>query len=174
MIPPSPFAPAPLSFLSAAAGYRVGDHDDRPWGRYVVTACGLSAAGEEFCEKKITIAPLQVLSLQSHELRRETWRVRRGALTALCDGKRIEVLSGETIRIPKGSVHCMANLGDEDCVVEERQEGVCREEDIRRYMDVYQRDTETLEAAAENLVAYRAIINDINKIKATKKNAVPY
>lgn len=167
----------PPSFLATTAGYKIGDRDERPWGHYVVTACGRTPNGDEFCEKKITIEPLQALSLQSHALRSEIWRVRRGVLTALRDGQRLEVLSGETIHIPTGSLHCMANLGEEDCIVEERQEGVCREEDIRRYMDVYQRGTDALEAtpdALDSFAAYRAVVEDINKIKATKKNAVPY
>jgi mannose-6-phosphate isomerase-like protein (cupin superfamily) len=161
----------------ASGNYRVGDRDDRPWGHYVVTAVGHDTSGEEFCEKKITIDPLQILSLQSHRQRRETWTVRRGHLTALKEGQRVELSSGESIHIPAGAIHCMANLGDEDCIVEERQEGICREEDVQRFMDVYRRDTETLEAsptAVESFAIYRDVIIDINRIRANKKHGVPY
>lgn len=155
--------------------YKIGDRDDRPWGHYVVTGAGVDVRGEEYCEKTITVRPGQVLSLQSHDLRRETWTVRRGTLTALRDGERIEVLPRENVHIPKGSVHCMANLGEEDCIVEERQEGVCREEDIKRYMDAYHRSTEALyPVPAESFTAYRAILADIKKIRVNRTKGAPY
>ena len=166
----------PLPSDATPVIYQVGDRGDRPWGHYIVTDTGIAAGGEEYCEKTITIRPLQILSLQSHQLRRETWTVKRGILTVLVDGQRIDLLSGESLHIPVGSIHCMANLGDEDCIIKERQEGICREEDIRRYMDVYRRDTETLAspAAAESFTAYRAILVDINKIRMSKKHGTPY
>jgi mannose-6-phosphate isomerase-like protein (cupin superfamily) len=156
--------------------YQVGERGDRPWGHYIVTDTGKTADGEEFCEKSITIRPLQILSLQSHQLRRETWTVKRGVLTVLLDGQRIDLLSGEALHIPVGSIHCMANLGDEDCIVQERQEGICREADIKRFMDVYRRDTENLASpvATESFTAYRTILVDINKIRMSKKNGTPY
>jgi hypothetical protein len=94
----------------------------------------------------------------------------------LLDGRRLEVLPREALHIPIGSLHCMANLDEEDCIVEERQEGVCREEDIKRYMDAYQRDTEALAspAAGESFAAYRAILSDIRKISANRMQGVPY
>lgn len=165
-------SPAAVNKMSV---YKIGDRDDRPWGHYVVTGAGVDARGEEYCEKSIVVRPGQILSLQSHELRRETWTVKRGLLTALRDGERIEVLSGETIHIPTGSIHCMANLGEEDCIVEERQEGICREEDIRRYMDIYRRGTEALSPVpAESFTAYRAILADIKKIRVNRTKGAPY
>jgi mannose-6-phosphate isomerase len=156
--------------------YQTGDRKDRPWGNYIVVDTGVAADGEEYCRKTLTIEPLQILSLQSHKFRRETWVVKRGILTALNDGKRLELYPGESIRIAAGSIHSMANTGDDACVVEELQEGICREDDIRRYMDVYQRGTETLASpqAAESFTTYREILIDINKIKLTKKYGTPY
>lgn len=156
--------------------YQTGDKETRPWGHYAVIDTGIGANGEEYCKKVITIEPLQILSLQSHRLRRETWVVKKGILTALKDGERLELHPGESIQIPADSIHCMANTNDDDCVVEELQEGICREDDIRRYMDVYQRSTENLSSprAAESFAAYRGILIDINKIKVSKKNGVPY
>jgi mannose-6-phosphate isomerase-like protein (cupin superfamily) len=165
------------SHISEKPAYQVGDRDDRPWGHYVVTSIGTNADGEEYCEKIITVKPLQVLSLQSHDLRRETWTVKKGTLTALCGGRRLEALTRETLHIPAGAVHCMANLGEEDCVVVERQEGICREGDIRRYMDVYRRGTEGSDSpavSAENFTAYRIILSDIKKIHANRMKGVPY
>jgi len=134
------------SFESASnnngmAEYKVGDGDTRPWGQYVVTAVGENDGGEEFCEKKITVNPGQILSLQSHEQRREYWRVDAGTLTVLLDGERLVLEAGQDVEIPLQGIHCMANLSGTPCVVFERQEGVCREEDIKRYVDSYGRGT---------------------------------
>ena len=130
--------------------YKVGDGDTRPWGRYTVTAVGHNDVGEEFCEKEIIVSPGQVLSLQSHDLRRERWRVTEGALTVIVDDTQTTLQAGETIDVPQGAVHCMANLSNAPCTVHELQQGQCREEDIIRYMDAYGR------AAAENDAEKRA------------------
>ncbi|MBI3441827.1 MAG: phosphomannose isomerase type II C-terminal cupin domain [Proteobacteria bacterium] len=121
------------------ATYKVGDRDQRPWGSYVVTGVGYNEAGEEYCEKEITVHFGQILSLQSHEMRREIWIVKQGTLTALLDGQSVKLSSGGIVQIPQKSIHCMANLGTENCVVYERQEGIYREEDIQRYADAYGR-----------------------------------
>lgn len=147
----------------APRAYRVDDQDARPWGHYIVTAVGRTPEGEEYCEKQIVIKPWNMLSLQSHELRREVWTVIKGTLTALVDGCRIEAGPGETIEIPQRSVHCMANLTDEACIVHERQTGVCREEDIRRYVDAYNRSTETSPLAATSVALYGQMLLEIGK-----------
>lgn len=155
-------APLPLK-ADAAQEYHAGDQDTRPWGHYIVTAVGRTPEGEEYCEKEITVKPWNILSLQSHELRRETWTVKRGTLTALVDGCRIELRPGESVEIPQKSIHCMANLSDEDCVVHERQTGTCRESDIRRYIDAYNRATEAAPATMEgtSVILYRDILTEI-------------
>jgi mannose-6-phosphate isomerase len=154
--------------------YRVGSKSDRPWGHYIVTDAGVAANGEEYCKKTVTIEPLQMLSLQSHRLRRETWVVKKGTLTVLKDGKRMELRPGESVHIPTGSIHCMANTGEDNCVVDETQEGICRENDIRRYMDVYHRNTETLISphAPESFMGYREILIEINKIRVNRKHGI--
>lgn len=149
---------APASTLAA---YKVGDHDTRPWGSYAVIALGTNENGEEFCEKEIVVNPQQILSLQSHDYRREHWVVRQGVLTVVLDGARLEILAGKDVRIPLRGVHCMANLGPEPCIVKEVQTGICREEDIRRYVDAYGRGTE--KAEDEKTVKSIAVYNDILK-----------
>ena len=140
--------------------YKVGERDQRPWGHYVVTA-----VGDDFCEKEITVNPGQVLSLQSHEMRRETWTVVKGVLTVLIDGERSEVAAGKSVYIPEKAIHCMAALGDEPCTVKERQEGICREEDIKRYIDAYGRGTETARSpeAVKSIEAYNQILAEIKE-----------
>lgn len=59
----------------------------------------------------------------------------------------------------------MANIGLGDCQVHERQEGICREEDITRYVDTYGRGTltnldNTVKASVER---YNEVLSDIKK-----------
>lgn len=145
--------------------YSVGDSDKRPWGEYVVTDVGVNEDGEEYCEKIITIHSGQVLSLQSHNHRRERWRVLKGELVVILDGERLHLKKGESIDIPLHGVHAMANIGLGDCQVHERQEGTCREEDITRYVDTYGRGTltnldNTVKASVER---YNEVLSDIKK-----------
>ena len=142
--------------------YKIGDRDARPWGSYIVTGVGQNENGE-YCDKDITIHAGQVLSLQSHKLRRETWTVVEGVLTVLVDGQRLELQPGQTVHIPKGSIHCMAALGKTQCVVQERQEGVCREEDIIRYVDAYGRATADASSpvVAVSIAAYQKILAEL-------------
>jgi mannose-6-phosphate isomerase-like protein (cupin superfamily) len=146
------------------AAYRLGDRDRRPWGEYVVTGAG-EDGGQEYCEKTITVLPLKIASLQSHALRSEHWEVESGTLTVLLDGERMELSAGDDIFLPVGSIHCFANLGDEPCVFRERQEGICREEDIVRHVDAYGRGTEDTpsEAARRSVASYADILADIRK-----------
>lgn len=142
--------------------YKVGDSDfSRGWGGYVVTAVGINDAQEEFCEKDITVNPGQALSLQSHDRRREHWAVTQGTLTVVLDGKKITLKAGEDIRIPLGGIHCMANLSTETCIVHEVQEGLCREDDIHRFRDMYGRPAE--QSDAPNVVSSLKIYDEILK-----------
>lgn len=145
--------------------YKVGDGDTRPWGSYVVTAVGTNGAGEEYCEKDITVLPGKILSLQSHEMRRETWTVKKGHLTVIRDGEILKLKEGEDVHLPVKSIHSMANLGDTECVVHELQEGTCREEDITRYVDSYGRGTDASgnDAIASSIAAYARIAAQIEK-----------
>ncbi len=118
--------------------YAAGERDFRPWGHYEVRHF-TSENNIEFCEKIITINPGQVLSLQSHELRDEFWQVEDGALTAIRNHNRYHLQTGQTISIPRRTIHSMANLSAKPLIVYERQSGICREDDITRYCDNYGR-----------------------------------
>ena len=147
------------------APYTVGDHDARPWGSYTVTAVGKNDAGEDVCEKDIQVLPKQILSLQSHTQRREHWQVIAGTLTVILDDARHELPAGSDIRIPLGAIHCMANLSDAPCTVHEIQEGICREEDIKRYNDAYGRGTEDItgDIAEKSIALYKDILKTLGK-----------
>jgi mannose-1-phosphate guanylyltransferase/mannose-1-phosphate guanylyltransferase/mannose-6-phosphate isomerase len=149
------------------AEYKVGDRDTRPWGTYEVIAVGRTAQGDEFCEKKITVLPGQILSLQSHKLRREFWRVLEGELTIILDNRRMTLDAGKDIKVPLGSIHAMANLSSSPCIVFERQEGLCREDDIRRYLDAYGRITAEPSdpVATASMSVYKKILDDLKILK---------
>lgn len=154
-----------LRVQSPAGGipYRVDDQDARPWGHYIVKAVGTCEEGE-FCEKLIVVKPGKILSLQSHELRAEQWTVKSGTLTAIVDDMRITAEAGEVVLVPAGSIHCMANLGCEDCIVEERQTGICREEDIQRYADAYNRATEGANPGVSGALSiYKSVLTDMRR-----------
>jgi mannose-6-phosphate isomerase-like protein (cupin superfamily) len=143
--------------------YNIGDTDTRPWGSYTVTDVGTNDQGEDFCEKEITVNPGKILSLQSHELRRELWTVRSGTLTVILDGKRLELAEGQSVSVPLQAIHCMANLSDTPCIVFERQEGICREEDIARYVDAYGRAAQTAEEGriTDSIALYNGVLEEI-------------
>jgi mannose-6-phosphate isomerase-like protein (cupin superfamily) len=146
--------------------YTVGDSDTRPWGSYTVVATGLNDGGEEFCEKEIIVNPGHILSLQSHASRKEHWVVRQGTLTVVVDGARLTLEKGQDVKIPKGGLHCMANLGTMPCIVKETQLGLCREDDITRYMDAYGRGTQNAEdpRAKASIAAYLQILAELKRV----------
>lgn len=145
--------------------YHIGDRDERPWGEYEVTDVGVNASGEEYCEKKITVLPQQILSLQSHELRRELWRVTSGELTVILNDQKITLQAGQEINVPLGSIHAMANVSNAPCTVFERQEGVCREADIKRYFDAYGRGVEASNdpTIIASIDTYTKVLNALKK-----------
>ena len=119
-------------------GYRIGESDIRPWGMWEVLDTGHDQ-GEEFCIKTITVKPGGVLSLQSHTSRREEWTVLSGTLEVTRNDDVIVIQAGHSIDIPQGAKHRMANRTEVPVVVREIQRGVCREDDIIRYDDIYGR-----------------------------------
>jgi mannose-6-phosphate isomerase len=156
---------------ATAATYKVGDTDQRPWGSYVVTGVGTTATGEEFCTKDITVTPGHILSLQSHEFRREHWVVKSGTLTVILNDKRLTLQPGESVDIPRQAIHCMANLTAAPCIVSELQEGICREADISRYVDANGRETEPLTCpiAEASVAHYTRVTNEIASLFGGKK-----
>lgn len=127
-----------MTNLHDMPGYRPGETDTRPWGMWQVLETGTDGT-EEYCIKKITVNPGGILSLQSHNMRRENWTLVSGVLDVTLNDAVITLRPGDTIDIPLGAKHRMANHGTEPAVVREIQRGVCREDDIIRYEDVYGR-----------------------------------
>ena len=110
----------------------------RPWGNYEQLD-----HGERYQVKRIVIKPGGVLSLQKHEHRAEHWVVVRGEPEITIDEAVQTLHPNQSIYIPLGSVHRLANRTSEPVVIIEVQTGsYLGEDDIIRLEDDYNRDSD--------------------------------
>ena len=108
----------------------------RPWGYY-----DSIDAGERFQVKRIVVQPGGILSLQKHHHRAEHWVVVRGTAEVTIGADVKSVHENESIYIPLGAVHRLANRGKIPLELIEVQTGsYLGEDDIVRIEDVYKRD----------------------------------
>ena len=108
----------------------------RPWGYYQ----GVDA-GPRYQVKRIVVKPKAMLSLQKHFHRSEHWVVVRGAAEVTVGSEIHTVHENESIYIPIGSVHRLANPGTIPLELIEVQTGsYLGEDDIIRLTDQYGRD----------------------------------
>ena len=107
----------------------------RPWGWYE-TLC----LGSRFQVKRIMVKPGGVLSLQSHMHRSEHWVVVEGTAEVTV-GEEIKLITeNQSVYIPLGAIHRMANRGQLPMYLIEVQTGsYLGEDDIVRYEDIYDR-----------------------------------
>jgi mannose-1-phosphate guanylyltransferase/mannose-6-phosphate isomerase len=123
--------------LKTAKRAEATDHKrvHRPWGYYESIDMG-----ERFQVKRIVVNSGGVLSLQKHRHRAEHWVVVRGTAEVTIGDTRKAVHENESIFIPIGSVHRLANLGKIPLELIEVQTGsYLGEDDIERIEDVYKR-----------------------------------
>ena len=107
----------------------------RPWGYYESID-----AGERFQVKRIVVLPGGMLSLQRHIHRAEHWVVVRGAAEVTIEATKRMVQENESVYIPIGTVHRLANPGKIALELIEVQTGsYLGEDDIIRIDDVYRR-----------------------------------
>ncbi len=107
----------------------------RPWGYYQSID-----EGGRYQVKRIVVKPGGRLSLQKHHHRAEHWVVVRGTAEVTLDGAIKLVHENESIYLPIGSVHRLANPGKIDIELIEVQTGsYLGEDDIIRIEDVYNR-----------------------------------
>lgn len=107
----------------------------RPWGYYESIDLG-----ERFQVKRIVVTPGGILSLQKHRHRAEHWIVVRGTAEVTIGEKVSAVHENESVYIPIGSVHRLANKGKISLELIEVQTGsYFGEDDIERLDDVYKR-----------------------------------
>ena len=112
------------------------DESIRPWGHYEILL------DEEYCKvKRIYVKPGQRLSYQYHHKRQEAWTVVSGVARITLNGTTHDYEPGQTVLIPLGVKHRMANPSEEqDMILVEVQTGTYfGEDDIVRVEDDYDR-----------------------------------
>jgi mannose-1-phosphate guanylyltransferase/mannose-6-phosphate isomerase len=108
----------------------------RPWGYYQ----GVDA-GARYRVKRIVVNPNAMLSLQKHFRRSEHWVVVRGVAEVTIGSDIRTIHENESIYIPIGGVHRLANPGTMPLELIEVQVGdYLGEDDIERLTDQYGRD----------------------------------
>ena len=110
----------------------------RPWGFYQT-----ADAGARYQVKRICVNPGARLSLQKHFHRSEHWVVVRGAAEVTVGNDVRLVHENDSVYVPIGSIHRLANPGKIALELIEVQVGsYLGEDDILRLDDVYRRHTE--------------------------------
>jgi len=108
----------------------------RPWGSYDSVD-----SGDNYQVKRISVNPGAKLSLQRHQYRAEHWVVVSGLATVHLDGHEHSLKANDSIYIPVGAVHSLANNTKEPLQLVEVQSGsYLGEDDIERLEDLYGRD----------------------------------
>ncbi len=126
-----------VALITAHGESEAGAHREiqRPWGKYLSVDMGV-----RYQVKRITVKPGGVLSLQKHYHRAEHWVVVRGTAEVTRDDETIIVHETESIYLPIGCVHRMANPGKIPLELIEVQVGsYLGEDDIVRIEDIYRR-----------------------------------
>jgi mannose-1-phosphate guanylyltransferase len=107
----------------------------RPWGGY-----SSILSGPRFQVKKLFVKPGKKLSLQKHHHRAEHWVVVSGTAEVTIDGKVTELTENQSIYLPLGCVHRLANPGKILLELIEVQTGsYLGEDDIIRIEDEFGR-----------------------------------
>lgn len=96
----------------------------RPWGWYQTMDLG-----ERFRVKRIQVSPGRQLSLQRHHHRAEHWVVVRGTAEVTRDSETLLVRENESVYLPLGCTHRLANPGKIPVEIIEVQTGAYLEED---------------------------------------------
>jgi mannose-1-phosphate guanylyltransferase / mannose-6-phosphate isomerase len=107
----------------------------RPWGWYET-----HVEGPGFLVKRITVNPGAKLSLQKHAYRAEHWVVVSGIATVTKGQEEMLLEANQSIYIPVGEIHRLANLHEDPVSIIEVQTGsYLSEDDIERLEDTYGR-----------------------------------
>lgn len=105
--------------------------DHRPWGRYFVLE-----DEPDHKTKRIVVLPGMRLSLQRHRRRSEHWHVVSGQAVVTRADEELRLGAGESVDIPMGAAHRIANPGKEPLTFIEVQRGdYFGEDDIERLED---------------------------------------
>ncbi len=110
----------------------------RPWGTYE----GVDA-GERFQVKRITVNPGAALSLQMHHHRAEHWIVVKGTARVTRGDEVFLLTENQSTYIPLGIRHRLENPGTTPLeMIEVQSGGYLGEDDIVRFEDRYNRESE--------------------------------
>ena len=113
----------------------LGNVEKRPWGNYHIIA---KNTGYQI--KEIKVFKNSKLSLQKHNNRSEFWQIVKGESKIIIEDDEYFLKEKEHIYIPKGAVHRIENIGDEELIFIEIQLGEdLQENDIIRIEDDYGR-----------------------------------
>jgi mannose-6-phosphate isomerase len=125
--------------LSGGEGWVVeAQSEDRPWGSWHVID-----ENPGYKIKRIHVDAGCRLSYQTHAHRSEHWVIVFGIATCTIDDRVIVAGPGESVDVPRGSKHRLANEGTQELVVVEVQHGgYTGEDDIIRIEDDYGRHTD--------------------------------
>jgi len=108
---------------------------DRPWGRFKTLFKNIN------CHVKLLIIEKNgKLSLQKHRHRSEHWTIAAGKAKVVKGKKEIKLSKDDSIKIKKGEIHRITNIGNDDLHIIEVQIGeYFGEDDIQRFEDIYDR-----------------------------------
>jgi mannose-1-phosphate guanylyltransferase/mannose-6-phosphate isomerase len=123
--------------LKQAGHHEAANHRraHRPWGHHESID-----VGERFQVKRLVVTPGGMLSLQKHLHRAEHWVVVRGVAEVTVGDEKKIVHENESLFIPIGTVHRLANPGKIPLeLIEVRTGSYLGEDDIIRFEDVYRR-----------------------------------
>ena len=126
-----------VALLAERGEAEAGAHREirRPWGKYLSID-----AGTRHQVKRITVKPGGMLSLQKHYHRAEHWVVVRGTAEVTRNDETIIVHETESVYLPIGCIHRLANPGKIPLELIEVQVGsYLGEDDIIRIEDIYRR-----------------------------------
>ena len=108
---------------------------EKPWGSYQVLE-----EGAHYTVKKLIVNSGGKLSLQSHKHRSEHWIIAKGEGVVTINDEIKILKENETIFIPKGSKHRLANEVVTKLIIIEFWYGdILDENDIERFEDIYER-----------------------------------
>lgn len=103
---------------------------ERTWGSWEV----LEDRPGLYKVKRLEIYPDKSISLQSHNLRAETWVIVQGKGRVIKGDITFTVNAGDHFHVPKMMKHKITNIGTDLLIAIETQTGEkCIEEDIVRY-----------------------------------------
>ena len=121
-----------------AVSYYKWELFDKPWWDWECLE-----AGENFCVKRLTVKPGEILSLQMHHHRSEHWVVVQWVATITKNEDTFLLHPGQSVSINQWDKHRFWNAKNEgeDMVLIEVQYGEdLREDDVVRFEDKYGRE----------------------------------